>query len=156
MKDNIIVTCLVFLCGLIILRAYMALTTYLAFSKKERKKYQADCTLVDRWFFLSAHKIMKNKYSKYEKRTIFLVRKFAKSYKSERAGRQQKLTISNRGRPSQTYLITDLRQSQTFLIVTCAIQQLDTSNCKRGPGLTKGRNSTLYESRKRGRPASLL
>ena len=70
MKDNIIVTCLVFLCGLIILRAYMALTTYLAFSKKERKKYQADCTLVDRWFFLSAHKIMKNKYSKYEKRTI--------------------------------------------------------------------------------------
>ena len=70
MGENAIMLSFAFLCMLIILRAYMGLTVRIVLSKKERRKYQADYSWLNRWFFCSVHKIIKDKYSKYEKRTI--------------------------------------------------------------------------------------
>lgn len=60
----------VFTLALLIIRGYMGLTIRLILSKKERKSYQSHLPWLDRWLFWSAHQIVKDKYNKYEKRTI--------------------------------------------------------------------------------------
>lgn len=70
MAGNIIILIVFFSIILIVLRGYMGLTVRLALSKKERKKYKESSSLVNRWFFCSTHRVIKDKYDKYEKRTI--------------------------------------------------------------------------------------
>lgn len=55
---------------LLIIRGYMGLTLRLILSKKERKCYQCQFSQLNRWFFGSVHKIIKDKYSKHERKTI--------------------------------------------------------------------------------------
>ena len=61
------ITCFI---SLLILRAYMGLIIPIALSKKERKEYLLSTSPIDRWFFWSAPKYVKDKYNKFEKRNI--------------------------------------------------------------------------------------
>ena len=69
MKSSI-VPFFVFLLVLLIIRGHMGITLHLALSKKERKTYRFQLSLLDRWFFWSAPQIIKDKYSKRERKTI--------------------------------------------------------------------------------------
>ena len=62
--------CVVFFVGLLIVRGYMGLIVRLTLSKKERKKYKEETSFVNRWFFWSAHRFVKDRYSKPEKKVI--------------------------------------------------------------------------------------
>ncbi len=52
------------------LRGWMALFVRSAMSKNERKRYRQDCSALDRWFFISTHDFLKDKYSKSEGKVI--------------------------------------------------------------------------------------
>ena len=52
------------------LRGWMALFVRSAMSKSERKRYRQDCSALNRWFFISAHDFLKDKYSKSEGKVI--------------------------------------------------------------------------------------
>ena len=70
MNNNVIILVAVFSIILLALRGYMGLTIRLALSKKERKNYQSSYSLLSRWFFWSAYRVIKDKKDKYEKRII--------------------------------------------------------------------------------------
>lgn len=52
------------------LRGWMALFVRCAMSKSERKRYRQDCSALNRWFFISTHNFLKDKYSKSEGKVI--------------------------------------------------------------------------------------
>ena len=52
------------------LRGWMALFVRSAMSKSERKRYRQDCSALNRWFFISTHDFLKDKYSKSEGKVI--------------------------------------------------------------------------------------
>ena len=70
MDSNALMLCGFFLITFLIIRGWMELSLLLPMSKKERKNYRASLSLLDRWFFLSAPNVIKDKKNKYEKRTI--------------------------------------------------------------------------------------
>lgn len=70
MNSNSIILTVVFTIILLALRGYMGLTIRLVLNKKERKHYQSSYSLLNRWFFWSTHKKIKDIKDKYEKRTI--------------------------------------------------------------------------------------
>ena len=70
MQNNAIILVVVFSIILLVLRGYMGLTIRLVLSKKERKTYQSSHSFLSRWFFWSAHQVIKDKKDKYEKRII--------------------------------------------------------------------------------------
>ena len=70
MDRNSIILIVMSLISLIVVRGYMGLATWLVLSKKERKNYKASHSVLSRWFFWSTYRVVKDKYSKYEKRTI--------------------------------------------------------------------------------------
>ena len=67
---NNISICIVFLASLLVVRGYMGLIVRTTLSKNERKKYKDETSFVNRWFLWSTHRFVKDRYSKYEKRTI--------------------------------------------------------------------------------------
>lgn len=68
---NNLVSLAVFSIGtLLILRGYMSVGIRVCQTKKDRKLYIANTSIVDRWFFWTAPKIIKDKYSKFEKKMI--------------------------------------------------------------------------------------
>ena len=52
------------------LREIMALSIRDSMSRGERKKYKKNCSPLKRWFFLSTHTFLRDKYSKIEGRSI--------------------------------------------------------------------------------------
>ena len=70
MDSNAVMLFGFFLITFLIIRGWMELSLLLPMSKKERKNYRASLSLLDRWFFLSAPNVIKDKKNKYEKRTI--------------------------------------------------------------------------------------
>ncbi len=70
MDSNAVMLSGVFLIIFLAIRGWMELSILLPMNKKERKNYRASLSLLDRWFFLSAPKVIKDQKNKYEKRTI--------------------------------------------------------------------------------------
>lgn len=70
MENNKVFLLVFFLIILLVVRGYMGLTIRLSLSKKERKNYQTNTSILNRWFFVSAHHFVKNKFNKYEKKVI--------------------------------------------------------------------------------------
>ena len=70
MQNNAIILVVVFSIILLVLRGYMGLTIRLVLSKKERKTYQSSHSFLSRWFFWSAHQVIKDKKDKYEKKIV--------------------------------------------------------------------------------------
>ena len=52
------------------LKGWMALFVRCAMSKSERKRYRQGCSALNRWFFISTHNFLKDKYSKSEGKVI--------------------------------------------------------------------------------------
>ena len=65
----------------VVLRMHMGIGLWLAMSKKERKAYKSTYSALNRYFFWSAYKAVKDKYSKYERR-IIRYKKIAKIYRA--------------------------------------------------------------------------
>lgn len=65
---------------LLFLRGIMGIEIRLSLSKKERKDYIKNTGALARWFFWSAPKILKDKYSRFEKKVIHH-KKIAAAYK---------------------------------------------------------------------------
>lgn len=56
--------------ALLALRGFMGAGVRSFLTKNERKKYHASTSRIDRWFFWSAPNLIRNRYSKSEKRKI--------------------------------------------------------------------------------------
>jgi len=56
--------------ALLALRGFMGAGVRSFLTKNERKKYHASTSSIDRWFFWSAPNLIRNRYSKSEKRRI--------------------------------------------------------------------------------------
>lgn len=56
--------------SVLLLRGIMALLIRDAMSQSERKRYRGNCSAMKRWFFLSTHAFLRDKYSKSEERLI--------------------------------------------------------------------------------------
>lgn len=70
MENNLIILVIFSIGILLILRGYMSAGIRACQTKKNWKLYVANVSIVDRWFFWTAPKIMKDKYSKSEKKII--------------------------------------------------------------------------------------
>ncbi len=70
MENNLIILVMFSIGILLILRGYMSVGSRACQTKKNWKLYVANVSIVDRWFFWTAPKIMKDKYSKSEKKII--------------------------------------------------------------------------------------
>ena len=70
MENNLIILTAFSIGILLILRGYMSAGIRAYQTKKDWKLYAANVPIVDRWFFWTAPKIMKDKYSKSEKKII--------------------------------------------------------------------------------------
>ena len=70
MESNLIILVIFSIGILLILRGYMSAGIRACQTKKNWKLYVANVSIVDRWFFWTAPKIMKDKYSKSEKKII--------------------------------------------------------------------------------------
>lgn len=70
MGNNLIILTVFSIITLLILRGYMSVGIRLFQTKNERKRYVSNVSKMDRWFFLTAPKVISDKYSRYEKRTI--------------------------------------------------------------------------------------
>lgn len=70
MENNLIILTAFSIGILLILRGYMSVGIRTYQTKKDWKLYVANVPVIDRWFFWTAPKIMKDKYSKSEKKII--------------------------------------------------------------------------------------
>ena len=70
MGNNLIILAIFSIGTMLVLRGYMSMGIRLCQTKKERKFYAVNVSIVDRWFFWTAPKIVKDKYSKFEKKMI--------------------------------------------------------------------------------------
>ena len=70
MKQPVVIAFAFMLVELLGIRGYIAVAYYLIIRKKEKKRYKTETSKFDRWFMISAHKYVLNRYSKYEKRFI--------------------------------------------------------------------------------------
>ena len=70
MENNLIILVIFSIGILLILRGYMSAGIRACQTKKDWKLYVANVPVIDRWFFWTAPKIMKDKYSKSEKKII--------------------------------------------------------------------------------------
>lgn len=70
MGNNLIILAVFSIGTLLILRGYMSIGIRVCQTKKNWKLYIANVSMLDRWFFWTAPKIIKDKYSKFEKKMI--------------------------------------------------------------------------------------
>lgn len=69
-QDGLLLTIAFATLLLLILRGLMGIDIRLCLTKKERKDYIKNIGALDRWFFWSAPEILKDKYSRSEKKVI--------------------------------------------------------------------------------------
>lgn len=70
MGNNLIILAIFSIGILLVLRGYMSMGIRICLAKKDRKLYTANVSVIDRWFFWTAPKIVKDKYAKSEKKRI--------------------------------------------------------------------------------------
>ena len=70
MGNNLTILAIFSIGTMLVLRGYMSTGIRVCQTKNERKGYAANASIVDRWFFWTAPKIVKDRYSKFEKKMI--------------------------------------------------------------------------------------
>ncbi len=70
MESNLIILVIFSIGILLILRGYMSAGIRACQTRKDWKLYDANMPVIDRWFFWTVPKIMKDKYSKSDKKII--------------------------------------------------------------------------------------